>query len=41
MLGNDFVEPRQSDYISPCIDVSKPNGTYGMCTDHSKNAAAV
>ena len=36
LLENDFIEPSQSDYSSPCILVPKPNGTYRMCTDYRK-----
>ena len=36
LLDNDFIEPSQSDYSSPCILVPKPNGTYRMCTDYRK-----
>ena len=27
LLDNDFIEPSQSDWSSPCILVSKPDGT--------------
>ena len=33
---NDFIEPSQSNYSSPCILVPKSNGTYRMCTDYRK-----
>ncbi len=36
LLENDFIEPSQSNYSSPCILVPKPNGTYRMCTDYRK-----
>ena len=36
LLENDFIEPSQSNYSSPCILVPKSNGTYGMCTDYRK-----
>ena len=36
LLENDFIEPSQSNYSSPCILVSKSNGTYRMCTDYRK-----
>ena len=36
LLENDFIEPSQSNYSSPCILVPKSNGTYRMCTDHRK-----
>ena len=36
LLDNDFIEPSQSNYSSPCILVPKPNGTYRMCTDYRK-----
>ena len=36
LLENDFIEPSQSIYSSPCILVSKSNGTYRMCTDYRK-----
>ena len=35
-LENDFIEPSQSNYSSPCILVPKSNGTYRMCTDYRK-----
>ena len=34
LLENDFIEPSQSNYSSPCILVTKSNGTYRMCTDY-------
>ena len=34
LLENDFIEPSQSNYSSPCILVPKSNGTYRMCTDY-------
>ena len=36
LLENDFIEPSQSNYSSPCILVLKSNGTYRMCTDYHK-----
>ena len=36
LLENDFIEPGQSNYSSPCILVPKSNGTYRMCTDYRK-----
>ena len=36
LLGNDFIEPSQSDWSSPCILVPKPDGTFRMCTDYRK-----
>ena len=36
LLENNFIEPSQSNYSSPCILVSKSNGTYRMCTDYRK-----
>ena len=36
LLENDFIEPSQSNYSSPCILVPKPNGTHRMCTDYHK-----
>ena len=32
LLENDYTEPSQSNYSSPCILVPKINGTYRMCT---------
>ena len=32
LLENEFSEPSQSNYSSPCILVPKSNGTYRMCT---------
>ena len=34
LLDNDFIEPSQSEWSSPCILVPKPNGTFRMCTDY-------
>ena len=28
LLDNDFIEPSQSDWSSPCILVLKPDGTF-------------
>ena len=36
LLDNDFIEPSQSDWNSPCILVPKPDGTFRMCTDYRK-----
>ena len=36
LLGNDFIEPNQSEWSSPCILVPKPDGTYRMCTNYRK-----
>ena len=36
LLENDFIEPSESNYSSPCILVPKSNGTYRMCTDYRK-----
>ena len=36
LLANDFIEPSQSDWSSPCILVPKPDGTLRMCTDYRK-----
>ena len=36
LLDNDFIEPSQSEWSSPCILVPKSDGTYRMCTDYRK-----
>ena len=36
LLDNNFIEPGQSDWSSPCILVPKPDGTFHMCTDYRK-----
>ena len=36
LLDNDFIEPCQSDWSSPCILVPKPDGAFRMCTDYRK-----
>ena len=36
LLDNDFIEPSKSEWSSPCILVTKPDGTYRMCTDYRK-----
>ena len=36
MLQNKIIEPSSSDWSSPCILVSKPDGTYRFCTDFRK-----
>ena len=36
LLDNDFIEPSQSEWSSPCILVPKPDGTFRMCTDYCK-----
>ena len=35
-LENDFIEPSNSDWSSPCILVPKYDGTYRLCTDYRK-----
>ena len=34
LLDNDFKEPSQSYWSSPCILVPNPDGTFRMCTDY-------
>ena len=36
LLTNDFIEPCQSAWASPCILVPKPNGSYRFVTDFRK-----
>ena len=36
LLDNDFIEPSQSEWSSPCILVPKSEGTYRICTDYRK-----
>ena len=36
LLDNDFIEPSQSEWSSPCILVPKPDGTFRMCMDYRK-----
>ena len=36
LLDNDFIEPSQSEWSSPCILVPKSDGTFRMCTDYIK-----
>ena len=36
LLENDFIEPSQSNYSSPCMLVPKSNGAYRMCTNYHK-----
>ena len=36
LLVNDFIEPSQSNWSSPCILVPKPDETFRMCTDYRK-----
>ena len=36
LLDNDFIEPSQSEWSSPCILVPKSDGTFRMCTDYRK-----
>ena len=34
MLENEFIEPSKSEWSSPCIEVSKLDGSFRMCTDY-------
>ena len=36
LLDNDFIEPNQSEWSSPCILVPKPDETFCMCIDYLK-----
>ena len=36
LLDNDFIEPSQSEWNSPCIRLPKPDGTFCTCTDYRK-----
>ena len=36
LLDNDFIEPSQSNWSSPCLLVPKPDQSYRMCTDFRK-----
>ena len=36
LLDNDFIDPSQSDWNSPCILVPKSDGTFRTCTDYIK-----
>ena len=36
LLDNDFIEPSQSNWSSPCLLVPKPDQNYRMCTDFRK-----
>ena len=36
LLENDFMEPSNSSWSSPCILVSKPDNTFQMCIDYRK-----
>ena len=36
LLENDFIEPSNSCWTSPCILVPKPDERYRMCTDYRK-----
>ena len=36
LLDNNFIEPSQSEWTSPCILELKPDGTYRLCTDYRK-----
>ena len=36
LLDNDFIEPSQSEWSSPCILVPKLDVTYRMYTDYRK-----
>ena len=37
LLDNDFIEPRKSNWSSPCLLVPKPDQSYRMCTDYRKH----
>ena len=41
LLDNDFIEPSQSDWSSPCILVPKSDGTFRMCTDYYRRVNSV
>ena len=36
LLDNDYIEPGQCEWSSPCILVPKSDGTFRMCTDYRK-----
>ena len=36
LLDNDFIESSQNEWSSPCIVVSKPDGTFRMLMDFLK-----
>ena len=36
LFENDFIEPSNSSWSSPCILVPKPDGSYPVCTDYRK-----
>ena len=36
LLENDFIEPSNSSWSSPCVLVPKPDKTFWMCTDYRK-----
>jgi transposase InsO family protein len=36
LLENDFIEPSNSSWSSPCVLVPKPDKTFRMCTDYRK-----
>ena len=36
LLENDFIEPLKSEWLSPCILLPKPDGSFRMWTDYRK-----
>ena len=36
LLEDDFIEPSNNSWSSPCIIVPKPHVTYRMCADYRK-----